>query len=505
MTFDRSRARGAPTTEGGGESPPPRVPPPRVPPPLRPRVFPGLEAFENRPRWSSRRTPSAATRPRAPRVVGELLIAARRPVATVHDSTIAESTCPPMLLEPRGRDRRLPSCAVRGPRTARARARAGRDARLRVPPWSSRARAGPGARGARAASACSCAHSSRASCSPPRECARHRRPPRVPSRRRSVARPPLMGMARAVNGLLPPENRVEPVEALAAFVDKTRANLHGVADAEGRNLGSGLFLEASVFNHACAPEAVASFDSRTRTMAIRAVRRVEEGGTADRVRGDVRAEARTAPGADEEEGASRAAPRCEADDASEAALHGFRCDDPKCEGVVTRASPGLDPSKCSSCGRARSPVRVRRGGGRVRRLGSVGRRVRARGARGGGRRVRPSSRRHHARSVALGAQRSPRGAPRAEARASGRVDARRAVGGRRGARGGRRERVGGGVRGGHPGFAKAGGARGGAGARRAGARRGARVRRGGGVFGGELRRGARRDAEAESASGEREA
>ena len=163
-----------------------------------------------------------------------------------------------------------------------------------------------------------------------------------------------MGMARAVNGLLPPENRVEPVEALAAFVDKTRANLHGVADAEGRNLGSGLFLEASVFNHACAPEAVASFDSRTRTMAIRAVRRVEEGGEVRIAYAEMYAPRRERRRAlTKKKGFACRCERCEADDASEAALDGFRCDDPKCEGVVTRASwTDLDPSKCSSCGRA---------------------------------------------------------------------------------------------------------------------------------------------------------
>ena len=357
VTFDPPARAAAPTTEGGGESPPSSRPPSSRPPLLSaPRVFPGLEAFENHPSLVLAEDAERGRHVRARRAIepGELLIACEPFVATVHDRH-AESTCARCFSSLAAGTVASPSrCDACGTSYC-SRACLERDAtHAGECALVSRARADPALRGA-ARGLRLFLRALFARAATPREWARADAALRgFPRGDDQSLDPSLMGMARAVNGLLPPENRVEPVEALAAFVDKTRANLHGVADAEGRNLGSGLFLEASVFNHACAPEAVASFDSRTRTMAIRAVRRVEEGGEVRIAYAEMYAPRRERRRAlTKKKGFACRCERCEADDASDAALDGFRCDDPKCEGVVTRASwTDLDPSKCSSCGRA---------------------------------------------------------------------------------------------------------------------------------------------------------
>ena len=68
-----------------------------------------------------------------------------------------------------------------------------------------------------------------------------------------------LGMSRAVNGIASPPARV-PERELATILAAAHANLHGVVDAEGRHLGSGVYVRASMFNHSCAPEAVVSFN-----------------------------------------------------------------------------------------------------------------------------------------------------------------------------------------------------------------------------------------------------
>ena len=111
VTFDPPARAAAPTTEGGGESPPSSRPPSSRPPLLSaPRVFPGLEAFENHPSLVLAEDAERGRHVRARRAIepGELLIACEPFVATVHDRH-AESTCARCFSEPRGGDRRLPS------------------------------------------------------------------------------------------------------------------------------------------------------------------------------------------------------------------------------------------------------------------------------------------------------------------------------------------------------------------------------------------------------------
>jgi hypothetical protein len=51
---------------------------------------------------------------------------------------------------------------------------------------------------------------------------------------------------------------------------------HGVVDAAGRALGSGLYPEAAMFNHSCAPNAVVSFGPGGK-LRVRAIAPISEG------------------------------------------------------------------------------------------------------------------------------------------------------------------------------------------------------------------------------------
>ena len=85
----------------------------------------------------------------------------------------------------------------------------------------------------------------------------------------------MLGMARAVNSLLPPPAQM-PEMALAEVMSKVHTNLHGVVDAAGRALGSGLYPAASMFNHSCHPNAVVSFGPGRR-LRVRAIAPIAEG------------------------------------------------------------------------------------------------------------------------------------------------------------------------------------------------------------------------------------
>ena len=68
-----------------------------------------------------------------------------------------------------------------------------------------------------------------------------------------------VGMANAVNSMLPPGPARMDVDALAEVMSKVHVNSHGVVDAAGRALGTGVYPPAALFNHSCAPNAVVSF------------------------------------------------------------------------------------------------------------------------------------------------------------------------------------------------------------------------------------------------------
>lgn len=178
-----------------------------------------------------------------------------------------------------------------------------------------------------------------------------------------------LGMSRAINGILPPPARV-PERELASILAAAHANLHGVVDAEGRHLGSGVYVPASMFNHSCAPEAVVSFGPGG-VLRAHAVEDVSAGAPIRIAYSELYASPRSRRDAlRAKKGFECACRRCVDVDGKwtrrDAALDGWACADATCDGSVP--PPPRDGSiptdaTCDACGTTRSdppsPTRTR--------------------------------------------------------------------------------------------------------------------------------------------------
>ena len=71
-----------------------------------------------------------------------------------------------------------------------------------------------------------------------------------------------LGMAGAVNKLVPPASRMDDLGELARVIAKVHNNLHGISNVEGEQIGHALYPSASFFNHSCWPNCIVSFCGR---------------------------------------------------------------------------------------------------------------------------------------------------------------------------------------------------------------------------------------------------
>ncbi|XRB24661.1 [histone H3]-lysine4/36 N-trimethyltransferase SMYD [Pseudoscourfieldia marina] len=71
-----------------------------------------------------------------------------------------------------------------------------------------------------------------------------------------------LGMAGAVNKLVPPASRMDDVAELARLIAKVHNNLHGVSNMRGEQVAHALYPSASFFNHSCWPSCVVGFSGR---------------------------------------------------------------------------------------------------------------------------------------------------------------------------------------------------------------------------------------------------
>ena len=176
-----------------------------------------------------------------------------------------------------------------------------------------------------------------------------------------------LGMSRAVNGIASPPARV-PERELATILAAAHANLHGVVDAEGRHLGSGVYVRASMFNHSCAPEAVVSFNPGG-VLRVHAVENIPADAPIRIAYSELyatRGSRRDALRA--KKGFECACERCVDVDGKwtrrDAALDGWACADATCDGSV-RPRDGSNPTDatCDACGTTLSnppsPTRTR--------------------------------------------------------------------------------------------------------------------------------------------------
>ena len=176
-----------------------------------------------------------------------------------------------------------------------------------------------------------------------------------------------LGMSRAVNGIASPPARV-PERELATILAAAHANLHGVVDAEGRHLGSGVYVRASMFNHSCAPEAVVSFNPGG-VLRVHAVEDISVDAPIRIAYSELyatRGSRRDALRA--KKGFECACERCVDVDGKwtrrDAALDGWACADATCDGSV-RPRDGSNPTDatCDACGTTLSnppsPTRTR--------------------------------------------------------------------------------------------------------------------------------------------------
>ena len=179
-----------------------------------------------------------------------------------------------------------------------------------------------------------------------------------------------LGMSRAINGIVPPPARV-PERELATILAAAHANLHGVVDAEGRHLGSGVYVPASMFNHSCAPEAVVSFNPGG-VLRARAVEDVPADAPIRIAYSELYASRRSRRDAlRAKKGFECACRRCVDVDGKwtrrDAALDGWACADATCDGSVSPPPPrdGSNPTDatCDACGTTLSdppsPTRTR--------------------------------------------------------------------------------------------------------------------------------------------------
>lgn len=151
-------------------------------------------------------------------------------------------------------------------------------------------------------------------------------------------------MAEQVNRFVPPEKRMERVR-LARLISRVHANAYGIVDHSGRQLGTGLYARAGLFNHSCAPSCANSFIGRTwRLHTLRAVKRGEQLSVSYAglyaARAERQRELKTKKGFD------CLCTRCVAVPAADAPLDGWRCVSSGCEeGSVAPGALG-----CVRCG-----------------------------------------------------------------------------------------------------------------------------------------------------------
>ncbi|KAK3284558.1 hypothetical protein CYMTET_7798 [Cymbomonas tetramitiformis] len=84
----------------------------------------------------------------------------------------------------------------------------------------------------------------------------------------------LHNMAQGVQRFLP-SNASLDMDTIVEVISKAHVNLHGVSDAAGHTLGTGLFVGASQFNHSCLPNCVVSYIDGALT--VRAISPVKKG------------------------------------------------------------------------------------------------------------------------------------------------------------------------------------------------------------------------------------